>query len=487
MKNLKKLTILHSNDMHGDFMAEKIDEKLVGGVSLLSGYIQKVRHDEKNVIYAIAGDMFRGSIIDQEFHGLSTIEITNMLQPDVVTIGNHEADYGLSHLLFIEKCARFPIINSNLYIKTNGVRLFNPYKILHIDGMNILFIGIVTEEVLNQTKSDAMIGSIIDTRDAAREIEKICNAHKSIDIDLTVCLTHIGFENDIKLANMLSKESGVDIIIGGHSHTFLEEAREENGILIVQAGTGTDQIGRFDLMVNTDTNSVESYTWKPIPINAETCPEDKDLTNLINGFKSKTDLKYARVLTRFTRQLSHPARNQETEVGDLFADLLKASLHTDIILLGSGSIRKKHLGPIVDAGQMKETFPYDDNVMMIKVDGKTLRKMMLHVLRDDAFVGETEFYQINKEFRMTYSKSKHEFLEFKYNGQDIQDDEIFKVAMQKFHYNNLQDFLNISVEEANSLAKAEVIATSITDIVETYFEEHTRLNAEIDGRITILD
>ena len=64
MKNLKKLTILHSNDMHGDFLAEQIDQRLVGCVSLLSGYVSKVRREEKNVIYAVAGDMFRGSAID---------------------------------------------------------------------------------------------------------------------------------------------------------------------------------------------------------------------------------------------------------------------------------------------------------------------------------------------------------------------------------------------------------------------------------------
>ena len=67
MKNLKKLTILHSNDMHGDFLAEQIDEKLVGGVSFLSGYVNMVRRQEKNVLYAIAGDMFRGSVIDSEY------------------------------------------------------------------------------------------------------------------------------------------------------------------------------------------------------------------------------------------------------------------------------------------------------------------------------------------------------------------------------------------------------------------------------------
>ena len=86
MKNIKKLTLLHSNDMHGDFHAEEIDEKLVGGVSMLSGYINQVRREEKNVLYAISGDMFRGSIIDSEFRGISTIQIMNILGPDVVTI-----------------------------------------------------------------------------------------------------------------------------------------------------------------------------------------------------------------------------------------------------------------------------------------------------------------------------------------------------------------------------------------------------------------
>ena len=85
MKNLKELIILHSNDMHGDFLAEQIDEKLVGGVSLLSGYVNMVRNQEKNVLYAIAGDMFRGSVIDSEYKGVSTIGIMNLLGPDVVT------------------------------------------------------------------------------------------------------------------------------------------------------------------------------------------------------------------------------------------------------------------------------------------------------------------------------------------------------------------------------------------------------------------
>lgn len=175
MANCKTVTLLHSNDMHGDFLAAEVDSQLIGGVSMLSGYISQVRREEKNTIYCIAGDMFRGSVIDSEFRGISTIEIMNMLSPDVVTIGNHETDYGIAHLLFIEKCAKFPIINANLHITTNNARLFRPHYILEIDGMKILFIGILTESVLSQTRHENLIGTFVDIHEAAQE--EIGRAH----------------------------------------------------------------------------------------------------------------------------------------------------------------------------------------------------------------------------------------------------------------------------------------------------------------------
>lgn len=326
MKNLKKLTLLHSNDLHGDFLAERIDNKLVGGVSMLSGYINKVREEEENVIYCIAGDMFRGSVIDAEYKGVSTIEIMNLLGPDVVTIGNHEVDYGLAHLLFIEKCANFPIINANFHIRTNNKRLFQPFYIAHIDGMKILFIGIITEDVLAQTKMDKVIGSFVDICEAAEEIGRICNTYNPIDIDFTIILTHIGFEEDKKLAAMLDPAWGVDVIIGGHSHTFLEHPVKVNDILIVQAGTGTDQIGRFDIMVDTDLNAVDTYTWSNVPIDETHCPRDESLENFIMHYKDLTDKKYGRLVTRFARKLEHPSRIQETPLGSLVADALQESL-----------------------------------------------------------------------------------------------------------------------------------------------------------------
>ncbi len=486
MKNLKKPTILHSNDLHGDFLSEEIDNSLVGGVSMLSGYVSKVRNEEKNTIYCVAGDMFRGSVIDSEFQGVSTIEIMNMLSPDVVTIGNHETDYGVAHLLFIEKCAKFPIINANLHIKTNGARLFKSHYIAEIDGMKILFIGLITEEVLSQTKNDGIIGSFVDINEAATEVGNICNSYNAIDIDFTVLLTHIGFEEDKKLAAVLDPAWGVDIIIGGHSHTFIDEPAVVNNIVVVQAGTGTDQIGRFDIMVDTDNNCIDSFDWRTVPINAKHCPRDEELENILRHYKEQTDEKYSRLVTRFRKTLTHPCRTQETALGGLFADIMRESLGLDIMLLGSGSIRSTELGPIVLYSDLCECFPYDDSVYLLKVTGAQLKRMIEYMIRDEVWEGaHCEFYQLSTGMRVEYDRATHTFIRFDFNGEPVQEQKIYRIGLQRFHFNNFEKFFSIPLDDVSQNGKPLVVSTSCRSIFDEYLSTHQNLDREITGRLIV--
>jgi len=487
MKHLKKLTLLHSNDLHGDFLVEKVDDKLVGGVSMLSGYVNKVRREEENVIYAIAGDMFQGSLIDSEYKGISTIEIMNLLAPDVVTVGNHEVDYGLAHLLFLEKCANFPIINANLYLKHNGRRLFRSHRILEIDGMKILFIGILTEEVLQKTKLEKLIGTLVDIQEAASEVGRICDAYQTEDIDFTVLLTHIGIEADQQLAAILDPRWGVDLIIGGHSHTLLEKPIEVNGIPIVQAVSGTDQIGRFDIMVDTDLNSIDSYTWQLIPITPEHCPEDTALKEVIEKYHNITETKYNRILTRFPERYTHLVRNQESRVGKIFADAFKEYLGLDIMLHASGSLRSHFLGPIMTLKDLQEMEPFDEEVYRYVVTGKQFRHMMEYMLRDEAFDPDahTEFYQFSEGLRVVYSKKQKKVTGLTMHGREIGDDECLRVGMHQFHFKNLQTGLNISEAEITRNAMPKVIATRSLGLLEEYFSSHPHLTAPEEQRLVI--
>ena len=457
---LKKFTILHSNDMHGDFLAEAKTGQggLIGGLSLLSGYINQVRQTEKNTLYVISGDMLQGSMIDTEFKGLSTMEIMNYLAPNVVTLGNHELDYGFPHLLFLEKMANFPIVNANLYIKKYGKRLMNPYIILNVDGFDVMFIGIVTEEVLSALKLDKSIGTFVGLEDAAAEVGKICNTYKNEDIDLTILLTHIGFEEDQKLAAMLDPEWGVDMIIGGHSHTLLEQPAQVNNILITQAAVGTDQIGRFDITVDDDTNSIVEWKWELIPINDQVASPDVDLQNFINTYKEQVDRKYNRIVSRLNRKLTHLVREQETELGNLIADIFLEIDTIDVVLVGSGSIRGKELGPVVTLEDLKKVYPYDGSLYKIKVTGAQLTKVFTHFLRpENRKPGESQCYQISKGVRVVYNNTKKAIESFSINEQPVEADRLYVICVQDYHYQNSLKSLNLTPEE---IANAKVVTTS---------------------------
>lgn len=484
---IKKLTILHTNDLHGDFLPKMRDGKEVGGLARLSGYVSKIRREKKNVIYAMAGDMFRGSVIDSEYHGLSTINLMNNLRPDVATIGNHEVDYGFAHLLFLEKCAKFPIVNANLFITLNNSRVFTPYINIDIDGLRIMFIGILTEEVLASTKCENIIGTFIDLEAAAKEVGIICDNYRTVRTDMTVLLTHIGFENDVKLAQMLDPDWGVDLIIGGHSHTFMDKPEVVNGVPIVQAGSGSGVIGRFDIQYDQASKKIEDLRWKCVPINEDTAPVDTIMEELIDSYRTETDRKYKRVVTRWARKLTHPCREQETEMGNLYADVLADGSSFEIMLFGSGSIRKTELGPVIEYQDMIENTPFEDVIYMIEVTGAQWRRMVQYLMRDEAWLGETEFYQVSKGVKIVYRKSTHTIEELSFKGKPVTDDMRLKLGLQAYHFKNFDKFFGVPLEEVKRNMKPRVCASSQNNIIEEYFCTNNGLDAQVEGRITILD
>jgi 5'-nucleotidase / UDP-sugar diphosphatase len=483
--NTKKITILHSNDIHGDFLGELKGKKgkLLGGLALLSGYINKVRQEEENVLYVISGDMVQGSLIDAEYKGISTMEIMNYLSPDVVALGNHEFDYGLPHLLFLEKMANFPIVNANLYIKNYHKRLMQSHHIVNKAGLDILFTGIITEKIMDAFKLDPLIGSFVGLEEASQEVGKICDAYKRDDIDLTVILTHIGFESDVKLAKLLKPEWGVDLIIGGHSHTFMKKAVEENGVIIVQAGVGTDQIGRLDLVVDDDANRVVDYKWKLMPINQDLCKPDKKLDEFINSFKKDVDKKYSSVVTRFQKTLTHPKREIETELGNLFADIFAESFNSDVAFVGSGSIRVNSLGPVVTLKDILSCFPYDDILSKHEITGKDLKKIFTHIMRIENRDGEGECYQVNSGVSAVYDDKNKKLIKLLVKGQPVEDNLKYSIIMQGFHFKNSESYLNISSKELEASGKSKTVTTSAQEVFKEYLMSHQNLNRNVEGRL----
>ncbi len=481
----QKITILHSNDMHGDFLAEAGGSpgELIGGLALLSGYLNRVRSEEDHVLYVIAGDMVQGSLIDTEYRGISTVEIMNYLSPDVVTLGNHELDYGLEHLLFLEKMASFPIVNANLYLKPYHRRLMTPHLVVTVGGFSIIFIGIITETVMDSIARDSDVGSFVSLEDARAEIGRICDAYKNEDIDLTVLLTHIGFESDRNLARMLDPAWGVDLIIGGHSHTFLSEPATENGILIAHAGAGTNQIGRFDLMVDDATNSITGWRWELVPISDQITSPDQNLLAYIDSFRTAVDRKYNTLLCRFATVLTHPRREEESSLGNLFSDILCEAARSDVMLLGAGSIRSQELGPAVTLGEFRACFPFSDSLKRYTVTGSQLRTIFSHIMRPENRTGEGECFEVNAAVRALYDERSRTLESLMLNGVPVDDTLHYTLGLTGYHADNCRKNLNIPPDELVRAGGERTIATSTLNVLEEYLQTHPNLNRQTEGRL----
>lgn len=481
----QKFTILHSNDMHGDFLGEISagSGELIGGLALLSGYINKVRGEEENVLYVIAGDMVQGSLIDSEYHGISTMEIMNYLSPDVVTLGNHELDYGLEHLLFLEKLASFPIVNANLYIKKYHKRLMVPHIVIKKAGLEILFIGIITEKVMDSIARDSEIGSFISLEEARAEVGRICDAYKNDDIDLTVLLTHIGFDSDRELARMLDPAWGVDMIIGGHSHTLLESPVRENNILIAQAGTGTDYIGRFDITVDDGTNSIIDCQWELVRISEKTVSADPRLVAFIDSFREVVDRKYNTLLCKFATRLTHPRREEESTLGNLTADILAEGSGCDVMLMGAGAIRSAELGPAVTFGDFKACFPFDDALKRYAVTGAQLMTIFHHIMSPANRDGEGECFEVNAGTKAVFNDRKQALEALEIGGVPVDTCRHYQLGLTGYHADNCTKNIGITAEELTRLGKGRVIATSVNSVLEEYLRAHPNLSRRIEGRL----
>jgi 5'-nucleotidase/UDP-sugar diphosphatase len=282
---------------------------------------------------------------------------------------------------------------------------------------------------------------------------------------------------------MLDPEWGVDMIIGGHSHTILEQPAEVNGILIAQAGVGTDQIGRFDIMVDDDTNSIVDYTWELVPIKEGIAEPDTYMEEFIAGYKEEVDRKYSVIISKFNDTMTHSCREIETPLGNLFADILAETAGCDVMLVGSGSIRGKELGPVVTLQDFRSIFPYEDYLKRFTINGRQLKQIFAHIMRPENRNGEGECYQVNKNIRAIYNDNEKSLVSLNCAGEPVVDDELYTVGLVGYHVMNSANNLGITLKDLSANGCARKIATSVVDVVEEYLKNHQNLGCRVEGRL----
>ncbi len=176
----------------------------------------------------------------------------------------------------------------------------------------------------------------------------------------------------------------------------------------------------------------------------------------------------------------------ETELGNLIADLLQVDSSFDIMLFGSGAIRKTSLGPIIRYQDLKECLPYDESVVMLEVTGKQFKHMMKFMLREECYEGHTEFYQVSKGVQIVYNRLTKVLEVCQLNGKDIIDESIIKIGVTAgYHLEGFSEFFDVPIEEVYANKKPKTVITSCNAIFEELFSASANFDSHLEDRIVI--
>ena len=267
--DLKKITILHTNDVHSHiepFSSEHSEFPNQGGFERRSTLVNSIRNNNPNTLLFDAGDIFQGTPYFNFFNGELEFKLMSLLKYDAVTIGNHDFDNGITGLYEQMPKASFDFLISNydfsntvLEGKTKNYKIYNKSGIkIGVFGLGIELEGLVTKELYKETK-------YLDPIEISRDISNRLKFEENCD--LIICLSHLGYKYDnlperVCDYNLAKKSNHIDLIIGGHTHTFMDKPivlKNEKGsdVIINQVGCFGLYLGQIDFFF--DLNNKRSF------------------------------------------------------------------------------------------------------------------------------------------------------------------------------------------------------------------------------------
>ncbi|MFS4491471.1 metallophosphatase [Maribacter sp. 2308TA10-17] len=272
-RNSKKhITILHTNDVHSHidtFPKNHSRYPNLGGMARRAALVDSIRKENENTLLFDAGDIFQGTPYFNFFGGELEFKLMSMLKYDAATIGNHDFDNGISGLVAQLPHAKFELLSANYDFSNTLLDGFTkPYKIYTLNGLKIGVYGIGIQLKGLVTKTLYQETVYLDPFEVALDSERMLKEDEKCD--LVICLSHLGYAykserqkpDDLTLAK---KTNHTDLIIGGHTHTFLDKPtiarnNKDKEVLVNQVGCFGINLGRidfyFDDMKNTSANGV---------------------------------------------------------------------------------------------------------------------------------------------------------------------------------------------------------------------------------------
>ena len=260
----KKITILHTNDVHSyidPFPADHPRNPNMGGVARRAALIESIRMEEENVLLLDAGDIFQGTPYFNYYGGELEFKLMSMMHYDAATMGNHDFDNGIDGFYAQLPHAKFEFVSANYDFKNTILNEHvKPFKIFNKGGIKIGVFGLGIELEGLVDKKAYKETAYLDPIEIAQDMTKILKHNEKCD--LVICLSHLGYSyknepNKISDVVLAKKTKDIDLIIGGHTHTFLnkpviEKNSDGKEVIINQVGCHGINLGRIDFYFSND-------------------------------------------------------------------------------------------------------------------------------------------------------------------------------------------------------------------------------------------
>ena len=372
-----KIRIYHTNDVHGWIMPrpDKFQTgRLIGGGAVLAALIAKETGPK---LVLDAGDWWQGTPEGTLTKGVAVADVFNAIGYDAIVIGNHEYDDGADSLRTLIGQMKVPVLSANTFGSDGKlVPWVRPWIVKEVAGVKIGIFGLTTSKMPRLAFQKNILG--LDFRrevDAARDCVK---ALKKQGATVIIAVTHIGLEQDGKPKfegdQTLAREvPGIDLIVGGHSHTFLNRpVQGENGTLIVQAGSYLVKAGRAVLEIDPKTKAVVSSSDELLELWPDRIGEDPAVKAIVDRHTEAVGRIFETVIATAPALMGREP-NVENALGDWMTDCYREKLGVDATVQNGGGIRAEIPAGPVTLRSIFNVMPFDNALVKLVMKGSDLR------------------------------------------------------------------------------------------------------------------
>lgn len=422
--------VYHINDFHGFANPTQPPgtKGRQGGAAWLATRLKELRAEQPGIFLA-AGDMIQGETWTNFSQGYSAIALLNQLQVDAMVTGNHEYDFGQEVLKQRISEARFPVLAANV----TGLPGVSPRTSFNLSGGKVAVIGLVTDDVPQSSHPRNTKGLVFaPPLQAARD--QI--AARDNNTGLVVLLTHIGHEQDLALAaDLCMGPDALDVpilIVGGHSHTVVPKPVRIGNCAVVQAGDHGRFLGVVDMTVDQGkllavTGRLEEVV--PVPRDA-----DPATAAVVERYNAQVDIVLNQKAGATDVDLiQEGARQQETNLGNLVADIVRNTTGAQAALVNGGSLRTGIAKGEISIRQIHAALPFNNYLVAIKMNGQLLLQTLEHGV-SGVERGEGRFPQVSG-MAFTFDRRKpvgRRIVSATLGGQPIDPKQEYTVATLDF-------------------------------------------------------